>query len=71
MEELKNAKKKLRTVMIIMVAIIIPGILRTINSSVFESVRLVDVIMLFVAGVATGVLIITVRNYRNLKRQDQ
>ena len=70
MEELQQAKKKLRTVMIILVAIIIPGILRLANSSAFESVRLVDAIMLFVAGVATGVLFLTIRNYRNLKRQN-
>lgn len=71
MEELQQAKKKLRSLMIIMVIIILPGILRTINSSAFKSVRAVDIIMLFVAGVATGVLIITAKNYLGLKKDNQ
>lgn len=42
MEEKQQVKKKLRTLMIIMVVIIIPGLVSTINSSAFESVRSVD-----------------------------
>jgi hypothetical protein len=61
MQETQQTKKKLRTLIIIMVVIIIPGIVRTINSSAFASVRWVDIIMLFVTGVATGVLIVTVK----------
>ena len=70
MENLQQAKKKLRTLMIIMVVIIIPGIVRTINSSAFESMRWVDIITLFAAGMATGVLIVTVKNYLGLKKEN-
>lgn len=71
MEKTQQLKKKLRSLMIIMVVIIIPGLERAINSSAFESVRSVDITMLFVAGMATGVLIVTARNYFRLKKDDQ
>jgi len=68
MDALAQAKKKLRILMIIMVVIIIPGISRTISSSAFDTVRSVDIIMLFAAGMATGVLIVTAKNYLGLKK---
>ena len=71
MEEKQQVKKKLRTLTIIMVVIIIPGLLRTINSSAFESVRSADIVMLFSAGMATGVLVATARNYSRLIKDDQ
>lgn len=67
MEEKQQLKKKFGSLIVIMVAIIIPGLVRTLNSSAFESVRPVDTVMLFVTGLVTGVLIITARNYFRLK----
>ncbi len=71
MEEKQQVKKTLRTLTIIMVVIIIPGLLRTINSSAFESVRSVDIVMLFGVGMATGVLVATARNYSRLIKDDR
>lgn len=68
MDALAQAKKKLRILMIIMAVIIIPGISRTISSSAFDTARSVDIIMLFAAGMATGVLIVTAKNYLGLKK---
>jgi len=67
MQDILKLKKKLRTLMIIMVVAILPGLVRTLNSPAFESVRSVDIIMLFVAGMATGVFITTIRSYIRLK----
>lgn len=63
MEEKQQLKKKFGSLIVIMVAIIIPGLVRTLNSTAFEIVRPVDMVMLFV----TGVLIVTARNYFRLK----
>ena len=68
MEDLQQTKKKLRTLIVIMVVIIIPGIVRAVNSSAFASARWVDIIILFAAGMATGVLIVTVKNYLSIKK---
>ncbi len=67
MQDILNMKKKLRTLMIIMVVAIIPGLVRVLNSPAFESVRSVDIVTLFVAGMATGVFITTLRSYNSLK----
>lgn len=71
MNNLAHSKKKLRTLMIIMVVIIIPGSFRTIGSSAFDTVRSVDIIMLFAAGMATGVFIVSAKNYLDLKKENQ
>ncbi len=41
------------------------------HSSAFESVRSVDIVMLFGAGMATGILVATARNYPRLIKDDQ
>ena len=71
MENKQQVIKQLRSLMIVMIIIIIPGLIRMISSSAFASVRSVDLVMLFFSGLATGVLIITARNYFNLKTDDQ
>jgi uncharacterized membrane-anchored protein len=70
MEE-KQTRKKLRSLIVILVVVIIPGLLRLINSSAFESVRSVDIVILFATGMVTGVLIVTIRSYFSLNKDDQ
>lgn len=66
MDEKQKLKKKLRSIMIVMLAIILPGLLRFFDSTAFELVRQVDIAMIYVAGIATGVFIVTARNYLKL-----
>lgn len=70
MDEKLQAKNKLRSLMVILVVIIIPGLVRSINSSAFESVRSVDMVILFATGMATGVLIVTIKTYFRANRND-
>lgn len=62
-----DLKKKLRVLMIVMVVVIIPGVIRAFDAGAFENVRAVDMAMLYVAGVASGALIVTIKIYLNLK----
>ncbi len=74
MEEKQKLRKKLRSVMAVMAAVIIPGLLHLLGSSAFDAVRAVDIALLFAVGVATGVLIATAINYlrsKDNKRREQ
>ena len=71
MKDKLKLQKRIQKMMIIMAVIIIPGLFRVINSDAFESVRNVDIALLFVAGMGTGSLLVMVRIYFRLKKENQ
>lgn len=67
MEEKEKLGKRLRSLLIVLI-VIIPGLVRIYNSHAFESVRIYDIVVLFVSGMLTGGLLITVRDYFGIKK---
>ena len=61
-------KKRIRSLMIIFLAVIIPGYIRLFYSNAFDSVRAVDIVQLLVTGILTGILIMTAKDYFRIKK---
>jgi hypothetical protein len=68
MEEKQKQRKRLRSMMIIFLAVIIPGCIRLFYSNAFDSVRAVDIVQLLVTGILTGILIMTAKDYFKIKK---
>ena len=67
MDDNQKEKKRLRAMIIVMAVVVIPGLVRALSSSAFESVRSVDMAVLFASGMAAGVLLVSVRDYIQVK----
>jgi len=67
MDQKVKLRKKLRALTIILIVVIIPGIVRIINNNAFGSIRAVDIAILFVSGMITGGLLITLKEYLSFK----
>ena len=70
MENKTETTKKLKRLVIIFAVIIIPGLVRVIDSNAFTNVRIVDVALLFVSGVAAGAFIVLLKIYLQFKKED-
>jgi len=65
-----ETKKRLKRLIIIFAAIIVPGIIRIIDSNAFANVRAVDLALFFVSGVATGAFIVLLRIFLQFKKEE-
>jgi hypothetical protein len=70
MEEKLKSKRRIRSVMIIFLAVIIPGYVHIFFSDAFASVRNVDIVQLLFTGIFTGALFITVKDYFRMKKME-
>jgi hypothetical protein len=50
-------RKRIRALLIVFLAVIIPGYIRIFYSNAFDSVRSVDIVQLLATGILTGILI--------------
>ena len=71
MADYLKLKKQLRTSMVLLVVIILPGLSKAFGSSAFEGVRAVDLAVLFASGVGTGSLLMTVITYFRLNKNGE
>ena len=71
MDEKQNQRKRIRSVMIIFLVVIIPGYIRLFYSDAFYSVRSVDIAQLLATGILTGILIMTAKDYFRTTKQNQ
>lgn len=71
MENKKEITHKLKRLVIIFAVIIIPGLIRVIDSNAFTNVRNVDIALLFVSGVATGAFIVLLKIYLQFKKEKE
>lgn len=71
MDEKQNQRKRIRSVMIIFLVVIIPGYIRLFYSDAFYSVRNVDIVQLLATGILTGILIMTAKDYFRTTKQNQ
>ena len=68
MEEKIKAKNKIRSVMIVFLAVVIPGYIKLFYSNTFASVRIVDLVQLLVTGILTGILIMSAIDYIKMNK---
>ena len=71
MEEKQKLRKRIRSVMIVFLVVIIPGYIRLFYSDAFYSVRAVDIVQLLATGILTGILIMTAKDYFRTTKQNQ
>ncbi len=64
----EKLKKRIRTLIVLLIFIIIPGLVHIYNSHAFESVKAYDIVFLFISGMLTGGLLIMVRDYFGIKK---
>jgi len=67
----KEIRNRLRRLIIIFAAIIVPGIVKIIDSNAFAHVKDVDLALFFVSGVATGAFIVLLRIYFQFKNEEE
>ena len=70
MEDKQAITKKLKKLVIIFAVIIIPGLIRVIDSNSFANAKPVDIALLFVSGLATGAFVVLLRIYLQFKKTD-
>ena len=68
MKEKMKMKKEIRSVMIVFLAVVIPGYIKLFYGNTFTSVRTVDLAQLVVTGIFTGVLIMSVKDYLRMNK---
>jgi len=68
MEEKIKLKKRMRSIMIIYLVVVIPGYYRLFFSNAFAAVRDVDIVQLLVNGILTGILIMMAKDYFSTKK---
>ena len=61
-------KKRIQSLMIIFLVVIIPGYLRIFYSNAFDSIRTVDIVQLLATGILTGILIMAAKDYFRMKK---
>ena len=71
MEEKQKLRKRIRSVMIVFLVVIIPGYIRLFYSDAFNSVRVVDIVQLLATGILTGILIMNAKDYFRTTKQNQ
>lgn len=69
MREKEKLGKRIRSLLVVLI-VIIPGLVRIYNSHAFDSIRIYDIVVLFVLGMLTGGLLITVKDYFSIKKGD-
>ena len=67
----EKQRKRIRSVMIVFLVVIIPGYIRLFYSDAFYSVRNVDIVQLLATGILTGILIMTAKDYFRTTKQNQ
>lgn len=60
-------RKKIQVISIIMLAVVAPGLVKVFASNAFDSVKPVDLVMLFASGVCLGVFLVNLLMYIKLK----
>ncbi len=68
MDEKMRLRRRMLSVMIVFLAVIIPGYVRLFSGNAFASVRDVDVLQLLATGIFTGILIMTAKDYFKMKK---
>ena len=71
MEEKQKLRKRIPSVMIVFLVVIIPGYIRLFYSDAFDFVRAVDIVQLLATGILTGILIMTAKDYFRTTKQNQ
>jgi hypothetical protein len=71
MDEKQKLRKRIRSVMIVFLVVIIPGYIRLFYSDAFDFVRAVDIVQLLATGILTGILIMTAKDYFRTTKQNQ
>jgi hypothetical protein len=61
-------RKRIRALLIVFLAVIIPGYIRIFYSNAFDSVRNVDIVQLLATGILTGILLMAAKDYFRMKK---
>lgn len=61
-------RKRIRSLIIVFLVVVIPGYIRIFYSNAFDSVRIVDIIQLLATGMLTGILLMTAKDYFKMKK---
>jgi len=67
MNEQQQKAKKLKVLLIVLGVIIIPAIFRILNSGILQSIRNIDIVMIFGLGFATSAFLMILRDYLKLR----
>lgn len=70
MNERQTKQKKLKSILIVLGVIIMPVIFRLLDSGALQSIRNIDIAMIFGLGFAAGVFLLTLKGYLRLKNKD-
>lgn len=71
MEEKMKSRKRIRSVMIVLLVVSILGYIRLFDSDAFASVRDVDIVQLLATGIFTGALLMKAKEYFRMKKDEQ
>ena len=71
MEEKMKLRKRIRSVMIVLLVVIITEYIRLFDSDAFASVRAVDIVQLLATGIFTGALFMKAKEYFTMKKDEQ
>ena len=71
MEEKMKSRKRIRSVMIVLLVVCILGYIRLFDSNAFASVRDVDIVQLLATGIFTGALFMKAKEYFTMKKDEQ
>lgn len=68
MTETERTRKKLRVLLIVLIVLLLPALGKLVGSGALNSIRNVDVALLFGSGFATGAFVVTLVRSLQLRK---